>query len=272
MKQAQFIILLSISFMLISCNEEQIDWEFDNQKSDLIAIEAVITNELKPHIIKVSTPYAEQNLSPKPVTGANIIIETDDTPSIIYNTTETPAGSGLYITDSMRSLSGKIYTLVINYNATTYYASDIQSQAENLEDTLRYYAVSDSTYALSFNEFGDEPNYIKYYLDWSSNNSCAFSDDCKALQIQYDLKNIAINQLIAPNQEVVDFPLNTVVVRRKYSVSSAYKDYLIGMLSETTYRGGLFDSYPANALSNLSEGAVGFFAVSTVVSDTVVIK
>ena len=40
------------------------------------------------------------------------------------------------------------------------------------------------------------------------------------------------------------------------------------MLSETEWRGGLFDVKRANVITNLSEGAVGFFAVSTVVTDT----
>jgi hypothetical protein len=43
------------------------------------------------------------------------------------------------------------------------------------------------------------------------------------------------------------------------------------MLSETEWRGGVFDVQRDNVSTNLSEGAVGFFAVATVVADTTVI-
>ncbi|MBE9509733.1 MAG: hypothetical protein IMY71_02550, partial [Bacteroidetes bacterium] len=43
------------------------------------------------------------------------------------------------------------------------------------------------------------------------------------------------------------------------------------MLSETEWKGGVFDVLPGNVYTNLSEGAVGFFAVSTVVSDSTVV-
>ncbi len=43
------------------------------------------------------------------------------------------------------------------------------------------------------------------------------------------------------------------------------------MLSETDWRGGVFDVLPGNARTNLSEGAVGFFTAADVIRDTVLI-
>ena len=43
------------------------------------------------------------------------------------------------------------------------------------------------------------------------------------------------------------------------------------MLSETEWRGAVFDVHRADVTTNLSNGAIGFFAVSTIVSDTTVI-
>ena len=62
-----------------------------------------------------------------------------------------------------------------------------------------------------------------------------------------------------------------MISRKKFSASPAYKAFLRGVLSETEWRGGVFDVERANAPTNLSEGAIGFFAVSTVVSDTTVV-
>jgi hypothetical protein len=44
------------------------------------------------------------------------------------------------------------------------------------------------------------------------------------------------------------------------------------MLSETEWRGGVFDVQRANVSTNLSEGAIGFFASCTIVTDTTVVK
>jgi hypothetical protein len=43
------------------------------------------------------------------------------------------------------------------------------------------------------------------------------------------------------------------------------------VLSETEWRGGAFDVQRENVPTNLSKGAIGFFAVSTVLSDTTII-
>jgi hypothetical protein len=63
----------------------------------------------------------------------------------------------------------------------------------------------------------------------------------------------------------------TKIIRTKYAVSPAYREFLRSMLSETEWHGGIFDVQPAPVGTNLSDGAIGFFAVTTIVSDTIVI-
>ncbi|MEQ8425482.1 MAG: hypothetical protein RIA63_12280, partial [Cyclobacteriaceae bacterium] len=67
------------------------------------------------------------------------------------------------------------------------------------------------------------------------------------------------------------FPENAVVIRKKFSVSPGYQSFLRSILSETEWRGGVFDVQRANAATNLTEGAIGYFAVSTVVTDTTIV-
>jgi hypothetical protein len=87
----------------------------------------------------------------------------------------------------------------------------------------------------------------------------------------YDLKTIDVNEIYKPAKSDFKFPLNSIVVRKKYSISPAYKIFLRSVLSETEWRGGVFDVQRADATTNLSAGAIGFFAVSTVVSDSTLI-
>jgi uncharacterized protein DUF4249 len=271
MKPIKITILTLLSLLTLSCEEEEIIWPFDKQIDDLLVVEAVLTNEKIQHTIKLSRPYPEQNITATAVSGATVLIKTNDTPEQIYPATENPIGSGFYLTDNIRAVSGKEYTLIIEYNSKSYYASATQPPVEPLS-SLETTIISDTTRALVFNPSGTDANYVKHYLNWQNVTDCASPLQCQAEIIFYDLKNIDVNQQFAPNQEVVEFPVGTVVVRKKYSVSDEYKAYLRGMLSETAWRGGLFDVYPANAPTNLSEGATGFFAVSTILTDTKIIN
>lgn len=272
MKQVKTTILLLISLLAISCDEEEIVWPLNNQDSDLIVVEAVLTNKKKQHIIKLTRPYAAQNLTPQVVSGATVFIQTNDSPVQTFIATETPIGSGMYLTESIRTVSNKVYTLIINYQSKQYFASAVQPPGEGFSGPLEYHKTTEDSYTLDFNPSGSKANYIKHYLNWQNTAGCVNLLDCQAELIYYDLKNVDINEQFKPTQEVVDFPLGTVVVRKKYSVSEEYQAYLRGVLSETAWRGGIFDVYAANAASNLSIGATGFFAVSTVVTDTTIIK
>ena len=261
-----FIWILGIS-LLAGC-EEQFDWQLSNNVDDLLVVDAVITNENKNHTIRLTKTYKEQNQTPSPASGAFVVIFTEK--DTIF-TTETPAGSGLYFTDSMQAVIDKLYVLGIVYNGKQYHAYDIQEPVEPFDSLLDSRPVSEDLYTINFHDSGENPNYIEYDIDWRGVGSCTTPIDCQARQIYFDLKNIDVNNQFKPDQERVDFPAGAVIIRRKYSVSRRYKEYLRGMLSETAWRGGLFDAFPANASSNLSEGAVGFFAVSTVVMDTTIV-
>ena len=96
-------------------------------------------------------------------------------------------------------------------------------------------------------------------------------DENHALIYPYTLGSVDVNRIFAPDQENVRFPPGTIVFREKESVSREYEEFLRGMLSETDWRGGIFDVLPGNARSNLSEGAIGYLTAGAVIRDTVVI-
>ena len=82
-----------------------------------------------------------------------------------------------------------------------------------------------------------------------------------------------MNEIFSPDKEHVQFPPGTIVTRTKESVSKGYEEFLRGMLSETIWRGGVFDVMPGNAFNNFdSDLALGYFVAATVIRDTVVLK
>ena len=264
--KSKILIWAIIIIHLTGC-EEEIDWQLQKSQSDLIVVEAILTNENKNQLIRLSRPFAEQNMTPEPVSGAIVTIKTSDGS---FSAREKPVGTGLYFTDSLTAVVGKLYTIVIDYNSFTYFANAIQTSGEGLEP-ISYQETSNNHFTLDFTSSGTAANYIKYFISWKESGNCSPSESCEALQIYYDLKNVDVHEQFKPDQEIVEFPEGTIIIRKKYSVSNDYREYLRGMLSETSWRGGVFDVFPANAATNLSNGAVGFVAISTVVTVTTII-
>ena len=87
----------------------------------------------------------------------------------------------------------------------------------------------------------------------------------------YTLDVIDVNQIFAPDKEEIIFPKGAKFFRRKYSLSEKHQEFLRSLLSETDWRGGFFDVAQGNVKTNLSSGAVGFFAVSMVQTDITVV-
>ncbi|MEX1240994.1 MAG: DUF4249 family protein, partial [Cyclobacteriaceae bacterium] len=106
LKQFIFAVLV-----LTAC-EEKVDVKLFPEDTGLLAVEGVLTNERKNHLVKLSLPYQQVNGESMPATGASVFVVTDS----VYALTEFPAGSGRYYTPVGRAVSGKNYTLVIQYN------------------------------------------------------------------------------------------------------------------------------------------------------------
>jgi hypothetical protein len=249
-------------FIVITGCEDVIDRSLMTS-NPLIVVEGLLTNELTQHRIKIGSSYANSDGAMVPVTGAVVTITEG---SNVYNLTADPLSPGEYLTPTMRALFGRVYTLHIQYAGKDYTASDSSVPVEPLTP-IQYHAVTGG-YVLNMNESGQNPNYIRHEITWSG--SCP--QQCEGLVVFYDLKTIDIQEGTKPPKEDFVFPAGSTVVRRKYSVSAAYKTFLRAMMSETEWRGGFFDVERANAPTNLTGGAIGFFAVTTVVVDSKVIN
>ena len=258
--------VIACALLLMTACEEQVNRNLLSENTGLLIVEGVMTNEMKNHKVKLSRPYEEMNGSGQAVSGASVYIFEDTT---LFALGEFPSGSGEYYTPMMRGLFGKRYTLVIQNDGKTFFAQDSPAPVQPL-GPLRYHAENKG-YLLNMDPEGTDPNYIQYYIDWKNRTECSNEDSCSGTITYYDLKTIDVNEIYKPEKLPFYFPKGSIVIRRKYSVSPAYKAFLRSMLSETEWRGGVFDVQRSNVTTNLSEGATGFFAVCTVVADTTVV-
>jgi hypothetical protein len=257
--------LLFVS-LLFAC-EEKIDLEIVSENTGLVVVEGMLTNERKSHLVRLTLPYQQQNTAPAPASGATVRVIEDN---VVYALNEEPIGSGLYHTPQMRAVVGSKYILSIQYEGKAYFAEDSAVPVQPLQSLS--YIQDNAGYSLSLTPSGVDPNYIEHAVNWASTSTCVATTDCETKIMFYDLKTVDVNELFKPSKEEFHFPKQSSIVRRKYSISTAYREFLRAMLSETEWRGGVFDVQRADVPTNLSKGAIGFFAVCSVVSDSTIVQ
>jgi len=250
--------------MFGSC-EERTDWSLDGTDSGILVVDGSISNERTNHLVKLSLSNQFSNEGLQPATGATVII-TDGQDNVPL--TEIPAGSGFYYTPIFQAVIDKQYILYIAYQGAEYFAAD---QAEPVEPLtpIKIFPVTDTTRVI-VPQGTSQRSLTKYIMSWSHTPYCQPADTCFAKYNFYDLQTVDVNELFKPNKDPVLFPPTTIIVRKKYSLSQLYREYLRSVLSETEWRGSSFDVQPGNIESNVSNGALGFFSVSMVDSDTTI--
>ncbi|OFY34218.1 MAG: hypothetical protein A2275_11925 [Bacteroidetes bacterium RIFOXYA12_FULL_35_11] len=262
-------INIFVSLLVTSC-EKKIDWNLDIQEQDFIIVEGMITSEKKAHQVKISKPVKNLNDPAVGVSGA--IVSIND--SIIL--TETTSGSGVYQTAS--SVSGSPeneYKLKIISGGKTYTAVALMKPCNSLSP-LRYSKIG-GTNNYKIDWIAGAYNYEKAFmyeitLDWSSSDSCLQGNPCFTLMYYYTLTTIDVNQIFSPETERIIFPAGTIITEKKYSISAEHENFIRCLLIETKWRGGLFDSSPANIPTNLTGGAKGFFSACDVIQTIIVVN
>jgi hypothetical protein len=191
-------------FLLMAC-EEPTTWDLETQTTDLIVVEAQITNELKSHLVKISRTVTELNAQPEPVSGATVIVGTE---GVVVFFVEFPAGSGMYYSDSVQAVIGKTYQLYINTNGKEYAARTQMVPVGPLKP-LDYRLVNEEKglYEINFQDSND-PSKKEYWISWG--HLPAYQDrpltETLARTYHYTLKSIDVNQLFKPEKDKIQFP------------------------------------------------------------------
>lgn len=261
MKSIGYIILLVWSWFFLSC-EETFDWKTERKDEPLLAVEALLTNEKKRHQVKLSLTRNDLTQTPEYVDDAFVFIHDGDTAFLL---TKDPNQPGIYLTDTMRALFGKFYTLFIVYDQKEYAAITTSSFGAPIE-ALVTQETNDGQLEYIYQE-SSSPSMTEVEIRLPGTDELS-EPDLRAYF--YTLNVIDINKVFAPDKEKLFFPKGSLVTRKKYSLTQNHQDFLRSLLSETDWRGGLFDVAPGNVNTNLSEGAVGYFAVSMIITDVAI--
>ncbi len=267
MKKIIYIIIITLLFS--SC-EKVIDIDL-NSADPQIVIEGVLTTREGPYTVKITqtTDYFEPADYP---TISNAIVNITDSEGNFETLIE--VNPGVYQTSSLQGVEGRTYDLYVNIGGDEYTASSYMPPATPI-DSLEYEEIE-----IGFGGRGNENNYaviahftdtesienyyrIKYYINSESDGEIHVIDDqlLDGNDIEYgsmleDVKSSdeVIVELLGIDENVYDY-FNTL--------ATILGDGQGPSSGSTT---------PSNPNSNISNGALGYFAAYSSVKQSIVIN
>jgi hypothetical protein len=260
-----WFLLLTV-LLLGSCEKETaLNTQFTD--GDKIVVEGLITSELKKQQIRLTRPYAEPNSTPGAVSGAAILVSSNED---VYRFSEDSARPGYYFSDvEFAGQAGKNYSLFISNNNTVISAKATMVQGTDF--VFMRYVRNNKTNLFRIiwiaNPYNAQrPAMYEILLDWSmvAGYELADPETTKARLLYYTLPTLDVSQIFAPEMESILFPPGTLITENRYSLTLEHAEYIRALLSETNWQGGLFNSVPANLPTNVSNNGIGYFGASVV--------
>jgi hypothetical protein len=262
------ILTILVLFLALSACEKQTDWSLQESKLHAVVVDGIITDEVRTQSLRLTYSTDTLNEVPLPVVGAQVIVSSNGN---IYQFHESIADPGNYKSDSQfAGLPGQEYSLLVTDSNQVYSAKARMGSGIGNSFTFTY-VRNTSTNLFQFNSGPDAyttltPAMYELILDWSNvpGYQDADPDSTHARLYYYALTTLDVSELFAPAKEKISFPAGTLIIERRYFLTNEYAAYIRALLLETTWQGGYFSSATANMPTNLSNGAMGYFAASQV--------
>ncbi len=265
------LLIFLFAWVIYSCTEEM-EIELDDEQTRLV-VYGTLSTDTTIHTVRLSeTSNYFDDAKPPAVSGADVKIEGTD--GTVINLHERSGEPGVYDTDP--NTYGKIgiaYTLFIN---NVDIDDDGKNETYQATDSIRPIGVADSIKLLYFENsfiqlwqvhlFAEEPSGKDYYLFKLHLNNQLYTDTLTEIAAADDqfLDTISrktgvpvqsIESNATATGDIITFELN--------SITEQY--YYFFMQLQDEVRGqSPFKGPPSNVITNINNGAVGFFGTYSV--------
>jgi hypothetical protein len=266
------IILIALFVELFNACTEPIDIDLEDDQTRLV-VYGTLTTDTTAHTVALSkTSNYFDNSPPPAVTGAEVKIEGTD--GTILNLRERTNEPGIYETDSNTyGKTGVAYTLFINN-------VDIDNDGENetyqATDSIRPIGVADSIKLLYFENsfvqlwqvhlFAEEPSGKDYYLFKLHLNDQLYTDTLTEIAAADDqfLDTIS-RETGVPVQSILSEMTSAgdTITFELNSITEQYYYFFIQLQDEVSGQSP-FEGPPSNVITNLNNGAIGFFGTYSI--------
>ena len=254
--------IFSLAILFTAC-QDVIDIDLDSVEPKLV-IDAVVSDSVVVKISK-STDYFEPGIYP-PVSNAVVTITNGSGNTDRLQETST----GIY-TENQTGIEGNEYTLEVEVDGEVYAGTvempyKVAIDSISIEPTPDYMEFSGG-YLVNchLNDPAGVENY--YRLIVSNINQLSEPDD---ILYVYDDAFVDGNEISMRWDEEQFFEQDTVVVELQTLAESTYDYYRT--LSSLFESGMIGNANPSNPITNLSNGALGYFGAYTVSRDTIIIS
>ncbi len=262
-----YFLIISILFFF-GC-EEKINWNYNTIDSGKLVVESIITDEYKNQEIVLSLSGDDINMSPIPVSGAVITVKEENQ---VYNFYEKLPHSGRYTGEiPFQCKLNKEYFLEIMLDNNIYRSKSRMVSVKPMSK-ITFKQINDNKY--TFDQVPplyslDEQAMYEIDIDWSH---IINTDSSKAKLFYFTFNTIDVNEIFRPGKQSVRFPGGSIVIVKKYSLNKQMADYFRAIQIEMEWQGGVLDEASDQLPTNISNGAFGLFGVSSVLTDTLIVK
>jgi len=252
---------------LVTACTETIDLELNEGDNEKLVVDAWITNELKTSKVKLSlsTSYFHNEKAPV-VTDAIVEIQAaNETYTLNHQ------GDGIYsLPAHYQGEVGQTYELKITHKDKTYTASATMNRVAPIDDVDYFYDPEYEEYEILLfsQELAGEGDA---YLFKTFKNGTLMADTLANTEFVDD-EFLDGNYIDGAVLGYGDFEVGDTITVETWSISGEAYDFFTAISLETAWRGGIFDTPPANTPTNMEGGALGFFNASAVERNFVVIE
>ncbi|NOX47113.1 MAG: DUF4249 domain-containing protein [Chlorobi bacterium] len=265
LRKAFFVAIAT--FFLTSCTE-RIDIELDTTFSRLV-IEGLVTTDTTSHQVMLS--WSTDYYNPETPEGVSNAVVTIDDGFEIVTLQESTERAGLYETaPDYFGVVGRTYTLnvdlaepineIYNFTATNElnYVAPIDSITLGYREHFRAYEVK---------IYAQDPPTTDFYAFNIFKNNIHITDTIKKVSITDDqffngnYTNGAPVYFLRDDDPVDKVFVGDTIILQMSGITETYFNFIKDVQSETfEFNNPLFSGPPANISTNLSGGAMGFFA------------
>lgn len=250
-----------------SCRDEVI---LDlNTVGPVVVIEGKISNDSVPFMVRVTTTADYYSLAIPFVTNAFVTINgSDGSKDTLYHDT-----AGYYYSDYINPCKvGVSYTLSVTYKGKTYTATET-CLPQNPVDSVKVI-------------YQPKKGFLPagYYL-WEYTTEKPGRGDCYQWDLYQNDTNVFDDFYYLSDDQVLEesgqkivsdfqypFRLGDSIVFDQFAISRQFYNFLTAVQSQTSRDGSPFSASPSNIGGNISNGAMGYFAVRNVIRKKLVAK
>ena len=280
------VTFLLFSFLITSC-EDVIEVKLSNEELNLIGVEASITTIDEPVVFLYQTLRVNQDMTYPGISGAEVVISDNATPSnqiVLIESTEKKGFYRVPENSEYLGVAGREYTLTIKTGGNTLVAKDQLSKVEPIDSIQVLPSQRGEKRFIGIFTYGQEPAGLGNFYKWDIYINDTLYNNAEHLSIASDefvdgnkISKLEIftdfHDINKPEEREVN--LNDTIVVKQTSISEFAYNFYFQMINQSS-TGSLFSVPAANIKSNFtsSDGkpVLGIFTARDVsISNKVVV-